>query len=1183
MNALLRLGETVFPHLLGAAWKATALIPIVFVLTRILGKKRPVARYWLWVYCLVGLLVLPVASFFVGEHGIPLLRASVTQPVSGHGALSSERIASTAETDAKAAEAHEAEPPEVVPEEETDSAAPETMPSPPDVSGDIENRPENISPPESFELDTAPSPTLEDVKTDASSVGSIQPEAKEGPPLVVPAVTPLLAARSHAPRPSSFPWRGAIGLVWIAGCAAMFVRLLFASIALARLRRSSRPVSDAALLRLFDEAKQTCGFTTSAQLRTARGVTSPVSVGVLHSVILLPESLPDEMPADQLRPILLHELGHVRWRDHAINVVQRLLEAVFFFHPFVHLLNRHLRSLREEICDVWVMTHCRSATLYARALTALAERWLARGGNPIGVGLFNHRVHLPERIKRILSLGRTLPATLRLRTALLLLAVSLLAVAGLSLLTLSAREAKAETEKVAGQEKTTASAQPASEESAIAWKDDAVYRDGNPYAKIVQWEPEADFPMVAFGDQNGNGKTDIWIRFLNGKPLRIEIDSNEDGRIDKWEHYFQGVIDLVEVDTDFNRKVDLWQVYDNGKLFREEIDLNADGTVDKWLEVDEKGNLGEKEVFSWVAGPEVQRLLGGRSLGRALARFYNARDRVEKVEEELRATSGSASPAAPSRPPEPRSTYIASTGSRIEQREKAEDKEVVCQWHHIAVSDKGLAEDLRIWLSGKLRSYNLHVPARHGGLDRGFDGGVDTWEQVGPPIGVRTEAPDVIRQLPLFRITCDDLNRDGRADRYRIEFERDAASREVARVIDQTDSDGDGLVDGYDSEWKARAEESAARPSPVPGGVPERDSSGQVFKTSYSQRDGAFEVTLRERSGVRTWAAGTSTLRLNLQVVAGEEPPTLLCTLTLRAGGPGPAYGRVFWLGPGEMVSIPKLIGGAYDLDVSLFRTVVSVSAETRQGTPKEKPSEQEVVRFTHGSFVVLPSGETVSKTLVWDARPVFRGRVISNRAEPLAGFPLSVSPLAGGVGTVRVLTDAAGDFDLFNIPPGLYLVSGSPPPETAGGSEPPGFGPPRIELTIQVHAPADGVPQRKLIFTAIGRRQNAPKIPADWEAPVGIFGKVLSHDGEPLPRIRLEVREQGKDARTQIWRSAETKLDGSYRILALPPTSYEVLLYNTDFNDSAYDPIEKFEIEIKETPRETDFRLSGPMPVRIP
>ncbi|MDP2897916.1 MAG: M56 family metallopeptidase, partial [bacterium] len=1120
MNALLRLGETVFPHLLDAAWKATALIPIVLVLTRILGKKRPVARYWLWVYCLVGLLVLPVASFFVGEHGMLLLPASVSQAVSEHPATSSEKIVLTADTPAKKDEESEGKMLPVDFEEETGRASPGTPASPPNVRVAIENPPDNIPPPEPSNLEGAQSTTPEDVTTEASSITSSphEPE-RETPSAGTPPAAQLLAARSHAPRPSSFPWRGAIGLAWMTGCAAMFVRLLFASVALARLRRSSRPVSDTALLRLFDEVKQTAGFRTSVQLRAARRVTSPVSVGIVHPMILLPESLPDEMPPDQLRPILLHELGHVRWRDHAINVVQRLLEALFFFHPFVHLLNRHLRSLREEICDAWVMSHCRSATLYARALTALAERWLARGGNPIGVGLFNHRVHLPERIKRILSLGRTLPATLRFRTALLLLAVSVLAVAGLSLVSLSSRAMNAQSEKVAGQEKTTTSAQPASEESAITWKDDAVYRDGKPYAKIVQWEPEADLPMVAFGDQNNNGRTDIWIRFLNGKPLRIEIDSNEDGRIDKWEHYFDGVIDLVEVDGDFNRKVDLWQVYDNGKLFREEIDLNADGSVDKWLEVDDKGNLVEKEIFSWVAGPEAQRLLGGRSLGTALARFHNARDRAERVEGELRAIPGSTSPAvpgptetkpaAPGKPPERRSAYVASTGSRIEQREKAEDRELVCQWYHIAVSDKALAEELRMWLSGKLRYYDVHLPVRHAAMDRGLDGGVDTWEQIGPPIGTATHTYEASDHPPLFQVTCDDLNRDGRADRYRATFERDVASRQVARVIDQTDSDGDGLVDRHDSEWKGPPEETAARTTPVPGRVPEGDSSRRVFKTSYSQRNGAFELTQRDHSLVRTWPAGTSTLRLNLRLVAGEEPPPLLCTLSLRAGGPGPAYGRVFWLGPGETVNIPKLMGGAYDLDVSLFKTVVSASGETGQGTPKEKPGEQEVVRFTHGSFVVLPGGETVSKTLVWDAHLVFRARVISNSAEPLAGFPLSVSPLTGGTATVRVLTDAAGDFDLFNISPGLYLLSGSD-----ASSPPRPEGPAPLEATIQIQAPTDEPPERQLIFSPFGRPQNAPRIPPDWKAPVGIFGKVLSHEGEPLSNIRIELRKQGRDER---------------------------------------------------------------------
>jgi biopolymer transport protein ExbD len=176
-------------------------------------------------------------------------------------------------------------------------------------------------------------------------------------------------------------------------------------------------------------------------------VSAPVSVGIFRPTVLLPESLIQEMPPEQLRPILLHELAHVRWHDYAVNLLQRFAEAILFFHPFVHLMNRSLRRMREEMCDIWVLSRSPKATVYARALTALAEKCLTPRKSLVGVGLFQQRARLRQRIERILACASPLSTRFRFGTALTLLAFSLVTVGGLSLTTLSARAVHAEEEK----------------------------------------------------------------------------------------------------------------------------------------------------------------------------------------------------------------------------------------------------------------------------------------------------------------------------------------------------------------------------------------------------------------------------------------------------------------------------------------------------------------------------------------------------------------------------------------------------------------------------------------------------------------------------------------------------------------------------------------------------------------
>jgi beta-lactamase regulating signal transducer with metallopeptidase domain len=960
-----------------------------------------------------------------------------------------------------------------------------------------------------------------------SRVTSVPPERVDEDSAVVPVAVMEGSASRLASRASSpFSWRAVISLAWLAGCAVFLLRLLLAVVGLVRLRRASSVVSAPAVLEVFEEAKRTAGFKTRVELRVSNRVASPVSVGMLRPVILLPEYLPREVPLEQLRPILLHELAHIRCRDYTINVIQRFAQALFFFHPLAHLLSRHLRNLREEICDYWVMDHCGSATLYARALTTLAERLIVSEKMLMGVGLFGHRLRFAERIKRIVSSGRRLPTTIRLRTAAALLCGFVVLLGALSIASLSARTAKA----AAARGEVEKSAELAAKEHVVTWKGDTVYRDGKPYAKIVQWEPEADFPMIAFGDQNNNGKTDIWIRFLNGKPLRIEIDSNEDGRIDKWEHYFNGVIDLVEVDTDFNRRVDLWQVYDNGKLFREEIDENADGSVDKWLEADENGKLVEKEIVSWVVRDwlEARYELPGQpaSYRPAEATFFNAADKVEKTEVRPRSESAATSshrpsPTATPPPRQPQFRYRPITGCRIEYTKEVDGNKVVAGWFHESL-EREEPRAYAYWGDTPARP-GQNQPVRYLAVDIGFDGGVDAWGQVGAPVTETPPPESGRRRQSLFSALWDDTNRDGRADHAYVTLGQDANSRQVRSQVYETDSDGDGLVDGLG--WEP----------------------GRSFRID-ADHDGVFEsFDSQWRLGAVVEANGTSSLRMELKGTAGPQPAPLLCMLTIPGVREGIPYRRGFWLAAGEPAVIPKLSRGVYDLSVSIGGS--------------DNPNDYRVTTFSYPGFLLVEKGQSVSKTITWDSRPVFRGRLISADAKPLAGAWLKVLTSAGAFASVSLHTDSAGDFELFNIPPGPCTLSVEYPK--------PGF-----HKAIEVVRTGEREPERQLFLTSLPSRDW--KIPTGWEAPLALSGKVFSHDGQPLANMLVEASSLAEE---RISRRAVSGPDGSYRIFALVPGPYSVAIYNNDFPKHGT-PLQEFQLRIEVTPMQKDFQLSAPLPV---
>ena len=74
------------------------------------------------------------------------------------------------------------------------------------------------------------------------------------------------------------------------------------------------------------------------------------------------------------RSILLHELAHLRRWDDWTNLAQKIVKAVFFFHPAVWWIENHLTLEREMACDDIVLAQTASPRDYASSLISFAEK-----------------------------------------------------------------------------------------------------------------------------------------------------------------------------------------------------------------------------------------------------------------------------------------------------------------------------------------------------------------------------------------------------------------------------------------------------------------------------------------------------------------------------------------------------------------------------------------------------------------------------------------------------------------------------------------------------------------------------------------------------------------------------------------------------------------------------------------
>jgi bla regulator protein BlaR1 len=160
---------------------------------------------------------------------------------------------------------------------------------------------------------------------------------------------------------------------WLLGLVIMTVRLALALRYVRRLRQHRVVAVPEAWQQCLARLMQRAGLTQSVQLLASGLVPSPLVMGYVKPVILLPISLLTSMAPAELEMILAHELAHVLRKDYLFNFVQSVAETVFFYHPAVWYLSAVLHTERENCCDDLATELTGSPQQLARALASLAE------------------------------------------------------------------------------------------------------------------------------------------------------------------------------------------------------------------------------------------------------------------------------------------------------------------------------------------------------------------------------------------------------------------------------------------------------------------------------------------------------------------------------------------------------------------------------------------------------------------------------------------------------------------------------------------------------------------------------------------------------------------------------------------------------------------------------------------
>ncbi len=202
-------------------------------------------------------------------------------------------------------------------------------------------------------------------------------------------------------------WATTLVCLWAALSLLRLISLARCGIRLQGIARRSTPLStDPALATLLlQDSRQ-------IQLCVSDEVDRPCVLGFLAPRILLPPGLAETFHPSELAHVIVHEMEHLRRRDHWLNLACKLALALFPLNPALLWVERRIAVERELACDDGVLRQTAARKAYATCLASLAEHAMVRRGLALALGAWERHSELTRRVHRILArpeaaMGRT--------------------------------------------------------------------------------------------------------------------------------------------------------------------------------------------------------------------------------------------------------------------------------------------------------------------------------------------------------------------------------------------------------------------------------------------------------------------------------------------------------------------------------------------------------------------------------------------------------------------------------------------------------------------------------------------------------------------------------------------------------------------------------------------------------
>lgn len=166
---------------------------------------------------------------------------------------------------------------------------------------------------------------------------------------------------------------------WVASLIVILTAVLGRMVRRARWYRAAE-AAPAEVEEMVHEGARLVGLRRAPAVRMSRGRISPMICCGVRPTLVMPAELWADLDGRSRMAVIVHELAHLKRRDHWTCWVESAVCLVYWWHPVAWWARRRLREEADLSCDAWVtalLPRCRRA--YAEALLA-TNRFVSEAG-----------------------------------------------------------------------------------------------------------------------------------------------------------------------------------------------------------------------------------------------------------------------------------------------------------------------------------------------------------------------------------------------------------------------------------------------------------------------------------------------------------------------------------------------------------------------------------------------------------------------------------------------------------------------------------------------------------------------------------------------------------------------------------------------------------------------------------